>query len=79
MPGGSPPLPIAIIPLTKDGCVDTEVDIEEALRVVALGCEPKCSVPERAAASAPAGRFFRTLRGRAHSGALSPGMKNLCS
>jgi squalene-hopene/tetraprenyl-beta-curcumene cyclase len=39
MPGDSPPLPIAIIPLAKDGCVDTEVDLEEAIRAVALGCE----------------------------------------
>jgi hypothetical protein len=52
MSGDSPPPPIAIIPLTKDGCVDTEVDIEQALRVVALGCEPERSVPEQAA-SAP--------------------------
>jgi squalene-hopene/tetraprenyl-beta-curcumene cyclase len=49
----SPSLPVAIIPLTKDGCVDTEVDIEQALRVVAIGYEPEQSVSERAAASAP--------------------------
>jgi squalene-hopene/tetraprenyl-beta-curcumene cyclase len=67
MSGDSPPPPIAIIPLTKDGCIDTEVDIEQALRVIAVGCEPEGSVPERAAASAPAGRFSRTLRGRAQS------------
>jgi len=29
---------IAIIPLTKDGCVDTEVDEEQAMKLVALGC-----------------------------------------
>jgi squalene-hopene/tetraprenyl-beta-curcumene cyclase len=77
MSGDSPPPPIAIIPLTKDGCVDTEVDIEQALRVVALGCEPERPVPERATASAPAGRFFRTVRGRARNGVLSASMKNL--
>jgi hypothetical protein len=31
-------LPIVVIPLTKDGCVDTEVDEEQALKIVALGC-----------------------------------------
>jgi hypothetical protein len=41
MAGDAPPLPIAIIPLTKDGCVDTEVDIEQAIKVVALGCETR--------------------------------------
>lgn len=29
---------IAIIPLAKDGCVDTEVDEEQALKLIALGC-----------------------------------------
>ena len=31
-------LPIVIVPLTKDGCVDTEVDEEQALKIVTLGC-----------------------------------------
>ncbi len=31
--------PIAVIPLTKDGCIDTELDIEEALRVLSLGLD----------------------------------------
>jgi len=31
-------LPIVIVPLTKDGCVDTEVDVGQALEVIALGC-----------------------------------------
>ena len=30
--------PVVTIPLTKDGCVDTEVDEEHALEVIALGC-----------------------------------------
>jgi hypothetical protein len=31
-------VPIVVIPLSKDGCVDTEVDAEEALATLALGC-----------------------------------------
>jgi hypothetical protein len=31
-------LPIVVVPLTKDGCVDTEVDLEQALEMIALGC-----------------------------------------
>jgi len=30
--------PIIVIPLTKDGCVDTDVDEEQALEMIALGC-----------------------------------------
>ena len=30
--------PIVIIPLVKDGCVDTEVDEEQALKMITLGC-----------------------------------------
>lgn len=30
--------PIVVIPLTKDGCVDTEVDEEQALEIITLGC-----------------------------------------
>ena len=33
-----PALPIAIVPLAKDGCVDTEVDVEQALETITLGC-----------------------------------------
>lgn len=77
MSGDSPPPPIAIIPLTKDGCVDTEIDLEQALRVVALGCEGRPLGPECPSASAPAGRSFRTLRGRARSRVLSASTKNL--
>jgi hypothetical protein len=29
---------IVIIPLSKDGCVDTEVDIDQAIEILALGC-----------------------------------------
>lgn len=29
---------IVVIPLSKEGCVDTEVDEEEALEIIALGC-----------------------------------------
>ena len=28
---------IVVIPLTKDGCIDTEVDIEKALEIITLG------------------------------------------
>jgi hypothetical protein len=35
---GEPTPVIAIIPLTRDGCVDTEVDEERALELIALGC-----------------------------------------
>jgi hypothetical protein len=35
----SDPMPvILVIPLAKDGCVDTEVDEEQALRMISLGC-----------------------------------------
>ncbi len=30
--------PILIIPLVKEGCVDTEVDLESALEEIAIGC-----------------------------------------
>jgi hypothetical protein len=33
--------PIVIIPLVKDGCVDTEVDEEQALKMITLGCSPE--------------------------------------
>ncbi len=29
---------IAVIPLTRDGCIDTEVDIEQALGLISAGC-----------------------------------------
>ncbi len=32
---------IIIIPLVRDGCVDTEVDEEGALELIALGCSPE--------------------------------------
>jgi hypothetical protein len=32
------PIPIVVIPLSKDGCVDTEVDVRLALEEIALGC-----------------------------------------
>jgi hypothetical protein len=28
----------AVIPLSKDGCVDTEVDVRAALEIIGLGC-----------------------------------------
>jgi hypothetical protein len=37
-PEGQNPVPIVVIPLSKDGCVDTEVDIALALEKIALGC-----------------------------------------
>jgi hypothetical protein len=30
-------LPIAIVPLAKDGCVDTEVDLEKTIEMITLG------------------------------------------
>jgi len=30
-------IPIVVVPLSKDGCIDTEVDEEEALEMIALG------------------------------------------
>jgi hypothetical protein len=34
-------IPIVVIPLLKDGCIDTEVDEEEALETIALGISAK--------------------------------------
>ncbi len=36
------PVPIVIVPLLRDGCVDTEVDMELALEKISAGC----SLPE---------------------------------
>jgi len=36
--GGNSMPPVVIIPLIKDGCVDTEVDEEQALKMITLGC-----------------------------------------
>jgi hypothetical protein len=36
--GDDSTIPIVVIPLSKDGCVDTEVNEEQALGMVALGC-----------------------------------------
>jgi hypothetical protein len=30
--------PIAVIPLSKDGCIDTEVDEKQAFEMISLGC-----------------------------------------
>jgi len=38
---------IVIVPLTKDGCVDTEVDVGLALETIALGCAPRAASPAR--------------------------------
>jgi len=35
--------PIVVVPLTKDGCVDTEVDEERALDMIALGCSQEAT------------------------------------
>ncbi len=31
---------IVVIPLLRDGCVDTEVDEEQVLKAIAMGCSP---------------------------------------
>ena len=36
---------IVIVPLTKDGCVDTEVDVDLALETIGLGCPPRAETP----------------------------------
>ncbi|HYA12812.1 MAG TPA: DUF116 domain-containing protein [Syntrophales bacterium] len=36
---GQPMIPIVIVPLSKDGCVNTEVDIKVVLEKIALGCK----------------------------------------
>ena len=35
---GQQMIPIVVVPLTKEGCVNTEVDIKVALEKIALGC-----------------------------------------
>ncbi len=32
--------PIVLVPLTRDGCVDTQVDVEAAIGKIVLGCLP---------------------------------------
>jgi hypothetical protein len=42
--------PIVIVPLLRDGCVDTEVDMEQAMKAISLGCSldgPKPTVKEK--------------------------------
>lgn len=36
--GSQTVIPIVVVPLSKDGCVDTEVDVELVLEKLALGC-----------------------------------------
>lgn len=35
---GQQMIPIVVVPLSKDGCVDTEVDIKIAVEKISLGC-----------------------------------------
>ncbi len=37
-PGNQRRIPVVIIPLIKDGCIDTEVDVKLALEKMNLGC-----------------------------------------
>jgi hypothetical protein len=37
-PSPSEAPPIVVVPLTRDGCVDTEVDEAQAMAAIALGC-----------------------------------------
>ena len=32
--------PVVVVPLLRDGCVDTEVDMKQALAAIRLGCPP---------------------------------------
>lgn len=34
-----PAMPVFVVPLSKDGCVDTEVDVDEVERALSLGCD----------------------------------------
>ncbi len=43
LPGGLKRPVIVIVPLAKDGCVDTEVDEELALETIGLGCPARAS------------------------------------
>ena len=38
-----PAPPIVTVPLATDGCIDTEVDEEDALAAISLGCRPSAS------------------------------------
>jgi hypothetical protein len=38
---GAPAPVIAVIPLSRDGCIDTEVDQDKALETLSLGCSPE--------------------------------------
>lgn len=40
---------VATLPLTRDGCVDTEVNVDEALRLLRLGLRTETNPKERAA------------------------------
>ncbi len=37
-PAAKKAIPIVVVPLSKDGCIDTEVDVELALQKISLGC-----------------------------------------
>ncbi len=35
---GSPAPPVVVVPLTRDGCVNTEVNVNEAFAKISIGC-----------------------------------------
>jgi hypothetical protein len=57
---GQEPPAIAVVSLSVEGCVDTEVDVDRVLEIIKAGC----SRGDRTAASRPSGRSTRRRRGR---------------
>ena len=45
---GQQMIPVVVVPLSQDGCIDTEVDIKIALEKIALGCTEPIESKEKA-------------------------------